>query len=69
MTYERVTVVLTEHEMEKLRKVAQRELRRPRDQAAFLLRRALLGETVEEKSKSAVSAFQGETGAFAEITQ
>jgi hypothetical protein len=38
MTYERVTVVLNEDEMAKLRRIAQSELRRPRDQAAYILR-------------------------------
>ena len=37
MAYERVTVVLNEHDMAKLRDVAQREFRRPRDQAAYML--------------------------------
>jgi hypothetical protein len=45
MTYERFTVVLTEPEMKILRKLAQKELRRPRDQATYLLRTALLDAT------------------------
>lgn len=48
MTYERFTIVLTEPEMKILRKLAQQDLRRPRDQATYLLRTALLREPFTE---------------------
>ena len=48
IVYERITVVLTEHEMKKLRMLAQRELRRPRDQAAYIIRNALILESEYE---------------------
>lgn len=58
MTYERVTLVLTEHEMQELRRLAQRELRRPRDQAAYIIRRVLNGEQQSTNEKSAVTVSQ-----------
>ena len=48
MTYETVTVVLSQHEMGRLRALAQRELRKPKDQAAYLLRNVLLSECLEK---------------------
>lgn len=55
MTYERVTVVLTQDEMQRLRGIAQRELRRPRDQAAYLLRSVLSGEQGADNNKPAIA--------------
>ena len=43
MMYERLTVNISKAEMDALRAIAQRELRRPRDQARLILRDALLG--------------------------
>ena len=48
MTYETVTVVLSQHEMGRLRALAQRELRKPKDQAAYLLRNVLQSEGLEK---------------------
>ena len=42
MMYERLTVNISKAEMDALRAVAQRELRRPRDQARLILRDALI---------------------------
>ena len=44
MVYERVTIVLSETDMAKLRDMEQRELRRPRDQAAYILAQILRSE-------------------------
>lgn len=41
MMYERLTVNISKAEMDALRAIAQRELRRPRDQARLMLREAL----------------------------
>ena len=43
MTYERLTLVLPQTEMQALRAAARAELRKPRDQARAILRAALLG--------------------------
>ena len=43
MTYERLTLVLPEPEMQALRTAARAELRKPRDQARAILRAVLLG--------------------------
>lgn len=53
MDRERLTLVLAPMEMQALRKSAKADLRHPRDQARYLLRRVLLGETVQEHSKVA----------------
>ncbi len=44
MTYQRITVVMTDSEMQALQDAAQRELRRPREQARHILRSVLFGE-------------------------
>lgn len=46
MTYERITVVLTDQEMSKVRKLAQQELRRPRDQIAYMVKQVLEGNPI-----------------------
>ncbi len=73
MTYERVTVVLSEYEMNELRKIARSELRRPRDQAAYLLRRVLLGEgnapiPINNKAPTGLVSQAETVSAFAGIT-
>ena len=53
MMYERLTVDISKAEMDALRAMAQRELRRPRDQARLILRDALLGaEPCQPKNES-----------------
>ena len=63
MTYQRVTVVLTEDEMCVLRRLAQRDLRRPSAQASFILREALSnGQSEESPPPREVSTALGLTG-------
>ena len=47
--YERVTIVLTKQEFDQLNRIARLELRRPRDQAAYMLR-CLLRDLSKEKN-------------------
>ncbi len=64
----RVTIVLTEMEMERLHQSAKRELRHPREQARFILRSALFGDSVPTNSKStSVKVEPTQTGAFASV--
>lgn len=44
MEYARMTLVLTDDEMEALRRAARQGLRRPRDHARHIIRTVLLGE-------------------------
>ena len=61
MTYERVTIVLTEHEMQALRNIAQQELRRPRDQAAYILRNVLsVSDSVKKNNRCDAKALTGQ---------
>lgn len=70
MSYERLTLVLTEQEMQELRRLAKQELRKPRDQVAYILRGVLQQNTQSPRnSKSAVEVETTQTGAFATITQ
>lgn len=50
MIYEKITLVLTQDEMDALRKIAQSELRKPKDQAAYMLRK-LIAEYSEHLPK------------------
>jgi len=69
MTYERVTIVLTDIEMQGLRKLAQQELRRPRDHAVYLLRNILLSEQNEKNNRHDAKALAGQSvTAVAETT-
>lgn len=43
MSFRRLTLVLSEHEMNALRRAAGDDLRRPQEQAKYILRTALLG--------------------------
>lgn len=45
MTYETITISLPETYMQRLRRIAQQELRKPKDQAAYILRNSLLQTT------------------------
>ena len=66
-SYERLTVVLNESEMQQLRQAARADLRRPSDQARYLLRLALgLAAATNEPNKHncAVSPFQSGDGAI-----
>lgn len=66
----RITIELTNSEMEALKQKARRDLRQPKDQARYLLRSLLLGTRDQStNNKSAVSqTWQGENGTFAEST-
>jgi hypothetical protein len=64
MQTERLTLVLSPGEMAALRKAAQAELRRPRDQARAILRDALL-RADQEKHNDAVMNFGETHGAVA----
>ena len=44
MKFVRLTIPLDEHEAQALRDLALRDLRQPKDQARYILRRALLGD-------------------------
>lgn len=68
MNYERLTIVVTKAEMDALRDISQRELRRPRDQARLLLRSAL-GLTDQKTHNDAGFTVTGETGAVAAIAR
>ncbi len=52
MDYSRMTLILSEDEMEELRKAARQELRRPRDHARHLIRTALLSSAVRLNANS-----------------
>lgn len=70
--FERVTIVLTGDEMARLRKLAQCELRRPRDQATYILRSVLLGEQssiMPMNVENAANPTKSLNGAFVEIHQ
>ena len=67
MTYETVTVVLSQHEMGRLRALAQRELRKPKDQAAYLLRNVLQSEGLENSKADSVKVFETTTDSFAKV--
>lgn len=62
MTIERLTLVLDTTEAAALRKVALANYRRPRDQARYLLRIALLGEKEPEQSTNSNRAVLVEGG-------
>ena len=64
---ERLTLVLDQTEMQQLRQSARADLRRPRDQAKFLVLRGLgLAVATNEPNKHncAVPAYQGTDGAI-----
>lgn len=48
MAIERITVVLETEEAEALRSAARADLRRPQEQARYLLRAQLLGKTADK---------------------
>ena len=50
--YSRLTLVLTKNEMEQLRRVAQMELRRPRDQAKRILLDAIRQPTAGQNKNA-----------------
>lgn len=52
MTYARLTLVLNEHEMQALRRLAKQELRRPRDQVAYIVRNVLQQSAQVKKNSS-----------------
>lgn len=52
--YTRITVPLSKQEWEALRDASQQEYRHPREQARYLLRRVLFGESVPSTSLSAI---------------
>lgn len=47
----KLTIILTEREFERLHQTAQRDLRHPRDQARFIIRSVLLGESPPQHSQ------------------
>ena len=66
MRNERLTLVLSQGEMEALRRAAQAELRRPREQARYLVRVGL-GMTDQEKHNGAVRLLADDYGAVAAV--
>ncbi len=59
-------IALTETEMQLLLKSSALDCRRPQEQARYILRSALLGNSVSEKSKGTASqTWQGESSTFA----
>ena len=64
MSYRTMTIVLSDDEAHALRRSAEVDLRRPRDQARYLVRQALgLAEPNGEKHNGAVTALGSDTGA------
>jgi hypothetical protein len=63
--YRRITLVLGRDEWERLRQVAERDYRHPRDQARAILRRVLIDD--QEKHNGAVTNLTGTNGAVAAL--
>ena len=65
--YKRITLVLGRDEWERLRQVAERDYRHPRDQARAILRRVLIDD--QEKHNDAGRTLASEPGAVAAIAR
>ncbi|RIK26716.1 MAG: hypothetical protein DCC55_39825 [Chloroflexi bacterium] len=60
--FTRITVPLSKQEWEALRNQAQHEYRHPREQARYLIRCALLGDTVPTKDNTGAKVSQASAG-------
>lgn len=68
----RLTILVNDDEFVRLVQLANRELRHPREQARYILRRALLGESPPvptNKNTGAVKVCETATAAGVSITQ
>lgn len=65
MSYERLTIVVSKSEMEALRSISQKEMRRPRDQARLLLRTALEAAIDQTRARNESGADVVQTPAHA----
>jgi plasmid stability protein len=66
MSYARLNIPLSDMELQALRAAAQKDLRHPKDQARYLLRRALLGEQPPDPPAATIP---GMTNGAAQVSQ
>lgn len=64
MTYNKMTLVLTEDEMRELRKLASKNLRRPRDQVRYMVQTATGLTPGTNKNDCTGQVYEATTGAI-----